>query len=100
MAGPRRTAPGRQRTTEGPGTGTMLDGGQRCSPVRLIVDSKNIEGTSTMNIGEAHDELPAAEQARQNRERSLQQRATNRLRYLIAAVVVLGAAVAGLLQGG
>ena len=53
-----------------------------------------------MNTGEAHVELPAAEQARQNRESSLQQRATNRLRYLIAAVVVLVAAVAGLLQGG
>ncbi|HEV2125622.1 MAG TPA: hypothetical protein VGW38_22950, partial [Chloroflexota bacterium] len=59
-----------------------------------------IEGTSTMNTVEAHDELPAAEQAHENRERSLQQRATNRLRYLIAAVVVLVAAVAGLLQGG
>ena len=53
-----------------------------------------------MNTGEAHDELPAAEQARQNRESSLQQRATSRLRYLIAALVVLLAAVAGLLQGG
>ncbi len=100
MAGPKRTAPGRQRMTEDSGTGTMLDGGQRCSPVRLTVDSKNIEGTSTMNIVEAHDELPAAEQAHENRERSLQQRATNRLQYPVAAVVVLVAAVAGLLQGG